>query len=175
MSFEKLLRPKSIAVIGASTSPGKVGYNILSNIISGGFEGEIYPVNPTVTELLGKKCYPSLKDIPLPVDCAVIVIKRDMVIPVLKECGEKGVQGVITITAGFKETGEEGKKLQLEIAHIVRQYNITMLGPNCLGLINPWHKMNASFGQALGEPGSIACISQSGALITAIQDMAASN
>ena len=175
MSFEKLLRPKSIAVIGASSNPGKVGYNILNNIITGGFEGEIYPVNPTVSELLGKKCYPSLKAIASPVECAVIVIKRDMVIPTLKECGEKGVQGVITITAGFKETGEEGKKLQLEIAQVVREYNITMLGPNCLGLINPWHKLNASFGQEQGEPGSIACISQSGALITAIQDMAAAN
>ena len=175
MSFEKLLRPRSIAVIGASTSPEKVGHNILSNIIKGGFAGDIYPVHPTAAELLGKKCYPSVKNIPGAVECAVIVIKRDMVIATLKECAEKGVQAVITITAGFKETGEEGKKLQLEIARIVRQNNITMLGPNCLGLINPWHKLNASFGQALGEPGSIACISQSGALITAIQDMAASN
>ena len=175
MSFETLLRPKSIAVIGASTNPEKVGHNILSNIIKGGFAGDIYPVHPTAAELLGKKCYPSVKNIPGVVECAVIVIKRDMVIATLKECAEKGVQAVITITAGFKETGEEGKKLQLEIARIVRQNNITMLGPNCLGLINPWHKLNASFGQALGEPGSIACISQSGALITAIQDMAASN
>lgn len=175
MSFEKLLRPRSIAVIGASANPAKVGYSILKNIIDGGFNGDVYPVNPTSGEILGRTCFPSIKDIPVAPDCAVITIKRDQVLPVLKECAEKSVLSIITITAGFKETGEEGKQLQLEIARFVRQNNMTMLGPNCLGFINPWHKLNASFGQALGEPGSIAIISQSGALITAIQDMAASN
>ena len=157
MSFEKLLRPRSIAVIGASTSPEKVGHNILSNIIKGGFAGDIYPVHPTAAELLGKKCYPSVKNIPGAVECAVIVIKRDMVIATLKECAEKGVQAVITITAGFKETGEEGKKLQLEIARIVRQNNITMrhLGSGadrprsnrqqrCHGVRSPGHAARAS-------------------------------
>ena len=175
MSFERLIHPRSIAVIGASTNPGKVGYSILKNIIDGGFTGDVFPVNPTAKEILGKECFPSLKAIPAAVDCAVIVVKRDQVLSVLTECAEKAILSIITITAGFKETGEEGKKLQLEIARLVRQNNMTMLGPNCLGFINPWHKLNASFGQAAGEPGSIAIISQSGALITAIQDMAASN
>jgi acetyltransferase len=175
MSFERLIHPRSIAVIGASTNPGKVGYSILKNIIDGGFTGDVFPVNPTAKEILGKECFPSLKAIPAAVDCAVIVVKRDQVLSVLTECAEKPILSIITITAGFKETGEEGKQLQLEIARLVRQNNMTMLGPNCLGFINPWHKLNASFGQAAGEPGSIAIISQSGALITAIQDMAASN
>ncbi len=175
MSFEKLLRPKSIAVIGASAKPGKVGHDILRNIIDGGFPGEIYPINPKEKELMGKKSYASVKDIAGPVDCAVITIDRDKVIPMLQECAEKAVEGIVVITAGFKETGEEGKKLQLEITRLARQNNMTLLGPNCLGLINPWHKLNASFGQKLDTPGSIACISQSGALITAMQDMAASN
>jgi acetyltransferase len=173
MSFEKLLKPKSVAVVGASTDPTKVGNNVLVNIVKNGFEGEIYPVNPRADEIAGKKCYPSLKAIPGPVDLAVIVIKRDLVLPTLKECAAKGITAVITITAGFGEIGAEGKRLQNEIADVARESNITLLGPNCLGLINPWHKLNASFGQPNGEPGSIALISQSGALITAIQDMAA--
>ena len=175
MSFKKLLRPRSIAIIGASSHPVKVGFSILSNIITGGFEGDIYPVNPKASEILGKQCYASVKDIPEPVECAIIVVPRDHVIPMLKECADKSIQSVIIITAGFKETGEEGKNLQLDISRIARQHNMTMLGPNCLGLINPGHKLNASFGQAIGEPGSVACISQSGAMIAAIQDMAASN
>jgi acetate---CoA ligase (ADP-forming) len=173
MSFEKLLRPKSVAVIGASADKTKVGNNVLDNIINSGFSGDIYPVNLKADEILGKKCYKSVKDIPGHVDLAVIVIKRDMVLSSLHDCVEKGIQAIITITAGFGETGEEGKKLQREIAQIVRSNRITMLGPNCLGLINPWHRLNAAFGQAINEPGSIAFISQSGALITAIQDMAA--
>ncbi len=173
MSFEKLLKPKSVAVVGASTDPTKVGNNVLVNIIKNGYEGEIYPVNPRADEIAGRKCYPSLDAIPGPVDLAVIVIKRDLVLPTLKECVAKGVTAVITITAGFGEVGEEGRRLQREIAQLARQNHITFLGPNCLGLVNPWHKLNASFGQPTGEPGSISVISQSGALITAIQDMAA--
>lgn len=173
MSFEKLLRPKSIAVIGASVDSTKVGNNVLLNIINSGFPGDIYPINLKADEILGKKCYKSVKDAPGHVDLAVIAIKRDLVIPSLQECVEKGVQAVIIVTAGFAETGGDGKKLQQKIAQIIRSNQITMLGPNCLGLINPWHRLNAAFGQAINEPGTIAVISQSGALITAIQDMAA--
>jgi acetyltransferase len=173
MSFAKLVRPASVAVVGASANPDKVGYAVLNNIIVAGFAGEIYAVNPAGTEILGKKCYKSLIEIPGEVDCAVVIIKRDLVLPVLSDCVTKGIKAVIVITAGFAETGEDGKRLQHEIAQVARQAGITMLGPNCLGFINPAHKFNASFGQALGDPGSIALISQSGALITAIQDFAA--
>jgi acetate---CoA ligase (ADP-forming) len=175
MSFAKLITPDSVAVIGASTSPNKVGYAVLNNIVSGGFRGEVYPVNPKAGQILGKKCYASLSQITGPIDCAVIVVKRDQVIPVIKECNEKSIKAIIIITAGFAETGEEGKKLQREIALLARQNGITLLGPNCLGLINPVHRLNASFGQAMDEPGHIAFVSQSGALITAIQDIAANN
>jgi acetyl coenzyme A synthetase (ADP forming)-like protein len=175
MSFAKLITPDSVAVIGASTSPDKVGYAVLNNIVSGGFRGEVYPVNPKAGQILGKKCYASLSQITGPIDCAVIVVKRDQVIPVIKECNEKSIKAIIIITAGFAETGEEGKKLQREIALLARQNGITLLGPNCLGLINPVHRLNASFGQAMDEPGHIAFVSQSGALITAIQDIAANN
>jgi acetyl coenzyme A synthetase (ADP forming)-like protein len=175
MSFAKLLKPASVAVVGASTNPDKVGYAVLNNIISGGFAGGIFPVNPAAEEILGKKCYKSLLDIPGDVDCALIIVKRDNVLQVLNDCVSKGTKAVIVITAGFGETGEDGKRLQKEIGQLASQAGITMLGPNCLGFLNPNHKFNASFGQALGLPGAIALISQSGALITAIQDMAANN
>jgi len=173
MSFEKLLMPASVAVVGASSEPGKVGYEVLNNIINDGFSGQIYPINPKAPEILGKKCYKSLTEVPGGIDLVVIVVKRDLVIPVLKEMGQKGAKAAIIITAGFGETGEEGKKLQNEMVDIVRQHGITMVGPNCLGVLNPWHKLNASFGGAAGEPGGIALISQSGALLTAVQDIAA--
>jgi acetyltransferase len=102
MSFERLIHPRSIAVVGASTNPGKVGYSILKNIIDGGFTGDVYPVNPTAKEILGRACFPSLKAIPAAVDCAVIVVKRDQVLSVLTECSEKAILSIITITAGFK-------------------------------------------------------------------------
>ncbi len=172
MSFTKLLTPASVAVIGASTNPDKVGYAVLNNIVAGKFPGPIYPVNPRADEILGTKCYKSLAEVPGEVDCAVIVVKRDQVLQILRECIDKGIKGVIIITAGFAETGEEGKKLQREISQVARYAGITLLGPNCLGLINPVHHLNASFGQPMGEPGNIAFISQSGALITAIQDTA---
>jgi acetyltransferase len=150
-----------------------VGYEILNNIINDGFKGAIYPINPGSAEILGKKCYKSLTEVPGAVDLAVVVIKRDLVIPVLKEMGQKGTKAAIVITAGFGETGAEGKALQQQMIDIVNEHGITMVGPNCLGLLNPWHKLNASFGGTAGEPGGIALISQSGALLTAVQDIAA--
>jgi acetate---CoA ligase (ADP-forming) len=173
MNFGKLIRPESVAVVGASADATKVGNNVMENMVNGGYSGRIYPVNPKADEILGKKCFHSLLDIPDPIDLAVIAVKREIVVQVLKDCVVKGVEAVIIITAGFSESGEEGKRLQEEVAQLARQNRLTLLGPNCLGLINPWHCLNASFGQPIGEPGSIALISQSGALISAIQDMAA--
>jgi acyl-CoA synthetase (NDP forming) len=173
MNVDKLLRPSSVAVIGASADTSKVGNNVLENIAGGGYAGKIYPVNPRADEIRGMKCYRSILDIKDPVDLAVIAVRRELVASVLRECAARGIEAAIIITAGFAETGEEGKRLQDEVAQIARQNRMALLGPNCLGLINPWVRLNASFGQAAGEPGSIALISQSGALITAIQDMAA--
>ncbi|MBD3391408.1 MAG: CoA-binding protein [Chitinivibrionales bacterium] len=173
MSFEKLLTPQSVAVVGASANPSKVGHAVLNNILAGGFEGDIYPINPKGGEILGRRCFTSLAEVPGSIDLALVIIKRDLVLPVLKECAQKSVGAAIIITAGFGEIGPEGKKHQEEISRFVRQKRITMMGPNCLGLINPWHKLNASFGQKLRDKGPIALISQSGALITGIQDIAA--
>lgn len=175
MSFEKLLKPDSVAVIGASADPNKVGYAVLKNVLDGRFKGTVYPINPSAETILGLSCYKSVSEVPEEIDLGIIIVKRDIVITVLTECAKKGITAVIVITAGFGETGEEGKNLQQEIARIAHMNRITMIGPNCLGLINPWHCLNASFGQALGKPGPIGLISQSGALITAIQDWAEHN
>ncbi len=175
MSFDAMLRPRSIAVIGASDNPAKVGYSVLANLLAEGFPGDIYPVNLKKDTILGKKCYPSLNEVPGVIDLAVIIVTREFVLQVVRDCIAKRVPSIITITAGFAETDEEGKRLQQELAQLVRQAKITHMGPNCLGLINPWEKLNAAFGQPAGEPGHIALFSQSGALITALQDWAATN
>jgi acetyl coenzyme A synthetase (ADP forming)-like protein len=175
MSFKELIYPESIAVVGASGNPEKVGHAVLKNILDGGFEGSVYPINPKSKTILGTKCYSSLLDIPQNIDCAVIVVNRDIVLPIMKDCAKKGVKAAIVISSGFGETGEEGKKAQKELVGQARLAKITMMGPNCLGLINPWQKLNAAFGQPLDEPGGIALVSQSGALITSIQDWAKEN
>lgn len=175
MSFDTMLRPRSIAVVGASENTSKVGYAVLSNLIAEGFPGDIYPINLKKHKILGKECYTSLNDVPGVIDLAVIIVTREHVLQALKDCIKKRVPSVITITAGFAETDEEGKQLQQELARMVREAKITHMGPNCLGLINPWEKLNAAFGQAAGEPGHIGLFSQSGALITALQDWAATN
>ncbi len=175
MSFKELLYPKSIAVVGASTNPQKVGHAVLKNILEGGFKGPVYPINPKSETILNTKCYPSLLDVPDDIDSAVIIVNRNVVLPVIKDCEKKGIKALVIISAGFGETNEEGKKLQSEIVQVARLAHITMMGPNCLGLINPWHGLNAAFGQAIGKEGSIALVSQSGALIASIQDWAQEN
>ncbi len=175
MSFKELIHPESIAVVGASSNSKKVGNAVLKNIIEGGFEGPIFPINPKSESILNIKCYPSLVDVPDSIDCAVIVVNRNIVPSVMKDCGKKNVKAAIVISSGFGETNEEGKKAQKELVGQARLAKITMMGPNCLGLINPWHKLNAAFGLSINEPGGIALVSQSGALITSIQDWAKEN
>jgi acetate---CoA ligase (ADP-forming) len=174
MSFEALLRPRSVAVVGASANPSKVGHSVLSNLVRDGFQGPIFPINPTAERILDLKCHKSLLDVDGPIDLAIVVVSRDHVMGVLDDCKTKGVSAAIVITAGFGEVGEQGRALQHTAVQKCREGRITMVGPNCLGLVNPWHKLNASFGQPIGEPGAIALVSQSGALMTAVQDLAAS-
>ncbi len=175
MSFKNLIYPESIAVVGASSNPQKVGHAILKNILDGGFKGPVYPINPKSETILNIKCYPSLLDIPESIDCVVIVVNRDIVLSIIKDCAKKGVKAAIVISSGFGETDEEGKKAQKELVKQARLAKITMIGPNCLGLINPWQKLNAAFGQPIDRPGEIALVSQSGALIASIQDWAKEN
>jgi acetyltransferase len=164
--------PGSVAVIGASTNPTKLGYAVLENIIKSGFQGQIYPVNPGADEILGHKTYASVLDVPGPVDLIVVLVPTKFVPGVMTEAGKKGVKGAIIITAGFRETGPDGIKREQELLAIARQYGIRIIGPNCLGLIDTYAPINASFAEGMPDQGSIAFLSQSGALCTAILDYA---
>lgn len=168
--LEALLAPKSIAVIGASTRRESLGGKVLRNLLDGGFTGTVYPVNPKAKSVQSIRAYPSVADLPEPAELALIIVPRDGVLPVLKECGEAGVKAVIVISAGFGETGGEGMALERELVRIARKYGMRLLGPNCMGAINtdPEIRMDATFSPVAALPGGMAVVSQSGALGVAI-------
>ncbi len=172
--IDQFFNPQSVAVIGASRDPEKLGYAVVRNLIESGFARErpVYPVNPKADEILGLKAYPSVRDIPDPVDLAVIVIPYRFVSQALRECGEKGVPAVVIITAGFREAGHEGLLREREIVEIARQYKMRVIGPNCLGVIDTYTPLNASFAAGTPPKGPINFTSQSGALGTAVLDWA---
>src|SRR3989344_1312501 len=173
MSF---LSPTSIAVIGASGTPGKVGHDILKNLLTQGYKGAVYPVNPKGGEILGHTAFPSVKDIPAAVDLAVIVISAVHVGTARGECGEAGIKTVVVISAGFSETHtEEGTAREEELKTIAKEYDMTLIGPNCLGILRPAIGMNASFAKDLPRKGSVAFISQSGATAVALMDGASAH
>lgn len=169
-NLELLFKPRSVAVIGASRDPNKVGHAILKNIIESGYKGRVYPVNPKADSVLGLTAYKSVLDIPDEVDLAVIVIPAQNVLDVMEECGRKGVKFAVVISAGFKEIGGEGIEREKKLVEIARKYGIRVVGPNCLGIIDMHTPINATFGPQPQRKGGIAFISQSGALLTAILD-----
>jgi len=170
--LESLLCPQSVAVIGASRSPGKVGHAVVANLLQSGFQGAIVPVNPAAGEVLGLKCYPSLQAYGGPVDLAVVVVPPPLVKAALDSAARAGARSVVVITAGFKEVGAEGAALERELVDFCRSNNLRMMGPNCLGVLNTHHRMNATFTASLPPTGGISIISQSGALCVAILDWA---
>ena len=169
MAESVFLSPKSIAIIGASDKRGSVGRTITSNIMNG-FTGTVYPISPSRPKVFYKKAYKSVLDVPKPIDLAVIVIKNTLVPDVLEECGKKKIKGVIVITAGFKEVDEEGAKLEQRLKDIAKKYNINIIGPNCLGIMNldPKTMMNSTFLKITPKSGHIALVSQSGAICAAL-------
>ena len=170
--FEIFSCSQAVAVIGASRDKAKLGYGVLSNIVQHGYPGQVYPINPRADEILGLKCYPSVLDVPGPVDLAVIVIPNKYVAAALEECGQKGVKGSIIISAGFREAGLEGVRMERELVAIARRYGMRIIGPNCLGIIDTICPLDASFAAGMPSQGKIAFMSQSGALCTAILDWA---
>ena len=172
--LEMFCDPQAVAVIGASRTPGKLGYSVLQNVIQHGFKGAIYPINPQAGELLGHKCYSSVLAVPGPIDLAVILIPSQHVARSLIECGEKGITGAIIMSAGFREAGQEGRKRERELVNIARRYGMRLVGPNSLGIVDAIAGLNASFAIGMPAKGSIAFMSQSGALCTAVLDMALS-
>ncbi len=171
--LETLLYPKAIAVIGASRNPGKVGYAVLANLINNGFKGPIVPVNLDADEILGLKCYKSLGEYKDPIDLSIIMVGGKYVKDALQSSIKAGAKSVIVITAGFKEVGAAGAKAEQELVEICRAGGVRMVGPNCLGVLNTDHHMNATFAPSVPPPGKISVISQSGALCVAILDWAA--
>jgi len=175
MSLENFFNPHSVAIVGASHQKGKVGYEILKNMIDAGYEGRIFPINPNRQTIEGLECYPDLKSVGQVPDLVIIIVPAKIVPAIMQQCAEIGAQSVVIITAGFKEVGKEGRELEKQIIHLARQAGIRIIGPNCLGLIVPANKLNASFGGNLPSVGAIGYLSQSGALLTAILDMANAN
>jgi len=165
-----LFNPRVVAVIGASAKEGTVGYSLMKNILGSGYDGIVYPVNPKRKSIMGVKAYPSVELLPDTADLAVIAIPAKNVPAAVEECGKAGVSGIVLISAGFAEIGEEGHTLLKHILESVKKYNMRMIGPNCLGFIKPSIRLNASFANKMALPGKIAFISQSGALCTAILD-----
>ena len=165
-SIDALMRPKSIAVVGASATPGKIGYTVVKNLLESKFEGEIYPINPKDTEILGLPCFKSVLDVPGTIDAAVITVPAKFMSGVAEECGKKGVKGLIAIASGFSESGR--KDLEDEMLEICGRYGVRVLGPNIVGTLSNSDNLNASFAPFLPKKGKAALISQSGALLIAI-------
>jgi acetate---CoA ligase (ADP-forming) len=175
-NLKPFFEPNSVAVIGASSNTNKLGYAVLKNLHEGGYSkrGKIYPINPGAEEILGYPAFPSVQEVPDPIDLAVIVIPYPHVPDALRTCGEKGIPAAIIISAGFREAGEEGLERELELIKIARQYDIRLIGPNCLGIIDTFTPLNASFAAGTPPSGPMAFMSQSGALGTAVLDIALS-
>jgi acetyltransferase len=168
--LDALFTPRNVALIGATEKPGSVGRTLLRNLIDSPFGGIVYPVNPSRGGVMGIRAYPRIDAIPEPIDLAVVVTPAKTVPDVIGQCAEAGARGAIIISAGFKEIGPEGAELERQVLQEARRSRMRVIGPNCLGLMNPRGGLNATFAGAMARPGSVGFVSQSGALCTAILD-----
>jgi acetyltransferase len=168
--LDHIFTPQSVAVVGATEKVGSVGRTVLWNLISSPFGGTVFPINPKRSNILGLKAYPSLADVPDPVELAVIVTPSSTIPDLMDECVATGVKGAIIISAGFKETGPAGAELERQVLMRARRGGIRVVGPNCLGVMNPIGGLNATFAAGMARPGTVGLVSQSGALLTAILD-----
>jgi len=166
----ELFAPASIAVVGASNRPGSVGASLFRNLLGAGFQGVVYPVNPSWKSVSGVRCYPTVADLPEPPDLAVVIVPADRVEPVVDELGRRGTRGAIVISAGFREIGGEGVAREERLVATARRHGLALVGPNCFGVLNtdPAVSLNATFSQTLPPRGNIAFVSQSGALCAGI-------
>jgi acetyl coenzyme A synthetase (ADP forming)-like protein len=173
-SLDPFFRPQSVAVIGASRNPGTIGYQIVDNLLRHGYRGVVYPVNPNARAIHSIPAYPTVSAIPGSVDLAVVVVPKESVLQVVDECGQKGIQGVVVISAGFREVGGEGVGREEVLLEIVRRHGMRLVGPNCMGVMNtgPEVSMNATFAPTMPPAGATSFLSQSGALGVTILDYA---
>jgi acetyltransferase len=174
-NLDAIFSPQSLAVVGASKTPGKVGHDIFVNILKGGYRGTLYPVNPKARSVSSVRAYPTISDIPDSVDLAMVILPPRPALTAVKAAIDKGVKGVVIVSAGFREVGGEGLEIENTIVGLCREAGVRVVGPNCLGVINPLAnvRLNASFSARMPKPGNISFISQSGALCTAVLDFAA--
>ncbi len=163
-TLKPFFEPKGVAIIGASSSPDKLSYGILKNLLGYGYPGKVYPVNPRADEILGQTCYADIGSVPHPVDLAVVVLPSMAIPAIMESCGEKGIRAVTVISGGFREVGEEGKKLEEELLRIAEKHSIRMIGPNCVGTMNLVTGLNTTFIKGVPARGGIGFISQSGAV-----------
>ena len=170
--LDRLFDPRSVAVFGASERLDSVGARVFENLANGGFEGELYPINPKRETVLGSRCYPDIESIGAPIDLAVIATPAAGVPEIIQRCGELGVGAAIVLSAGFREAGPPGLELERQITASARRYRMRLVGPNCLGMVRPSVGLNATFSKDNAQPGSLALVSQSGAICTAILDWA---
>jgi acetate---CoA ligase (ADP-forming) len=174
-SLDPVFRPQSIAVIGASRTPGTVGYEIIHNLLAEGFSGALFPVNPHATSVHSVPAYGRVQDVPQQVDLAIITVPKERALGVVEECGQAGVRAIVVITAGFKEVGPAGAEREHELLAITQKYGMRMIGPNCLGVVSTAGdiRMNATFAPIMPPPGPVSFMSQSGAMGVTILDYAA--
>ncbi|MBD3403212.1 CoA-binding protein [candidate division GN15 bacterium] len=173
-ALDYIFRPRSVAVIGASRRKGSIGRETLHNILTAEFNGKVFPVNPTATVIHSIKSYSTVLDVPDAVDLAIVIVPKEGVRDVARQCGEKGVKGIVVITAGFSEVGAEGKAREMEVLKVLRDFNMRMVGPNCFGVVNtdPRVNLNATFGKTFPKVGKVGFITQSGAMGEAIMSQA---
>lgn len=174
--LDAIFKPRAVVVIGASSTKGKVGHDIFANLLRGEFRGILYPVNPAARSILCVPCYKSVLDIDDDIDLAMVILPPKAALSAVKDCIQKNVRGIVIVSAGFKEVGGEGAEIEEEIARICQKADIRLIGPNCLGVINPNSdvRLNASFSTHMPDMGNISFISQSGALCTSVLDFAQS-
>lgn len=168
--LQAFFSPRTVAVIGATETPGAVGRTIFWNLLSTPFGGTVFPVNPKRPSVMGVKAYPTVAEVPAEIDLAVVVTPASTVPGVIRQCVDAGIGAAIIISAGFKELGPPGAALEAEVLAEARRGSMRIIGPNCLGVMNPLGGLNATFARGMARPGNIAFISQSGALLTAILD-----
>jgi len=168
--LQSFFSPASVAVVGATDREGSVGRTVLANLLTGSFQGRVYAINPSRKAVLDLPCYPKITELPERVDLAVVVTPAPTVPDVIRECVGAGVTSVIVISAGFKEKGPDGAELERRIQTEIEGTGTRVVGPNCLGMMNPRRGLNATFAREIARPGNVAFLSQSGALLTAILD-----
>jgi acetyl coenzyme A synthetase (ADP forming)-like protein len=170
--FDPFFNPRGVAVVGASRDPHKLGYGVVRNLVEYRYQGGIYPVNPVAGEILGRTCYPSVAEVPDPVDLAVLVVPAPTVIDMLDQCGNRGIKHVIIVSGGFAETGPEGQAREVLLAQVAKRHGIRIMGPNCIGAIDIHNSVNTTFVVGMPQAGEIGFVSQSGAMCVSVIDWA---